>query len=215
MVETDRWVGGGPTSELSERYHRPIVTYREAEDGYKGGSRSAPDVDLLALFAACETHLEKSWGHPGAAGFRVAPDQFEAFERCLRATLHERYDTATFRPTVDVDAVVDPTAITEATVAELDRFGPFGPGHAEPVVRIDDLTVADWTWFGEDERHWKGWPAATDALVVIAWDGAETIPASALPGVMDVVGTLGMDPYDQLPRLTVTDVRFDAAAGPI
>lgn len=207
FVETDRYVGGGPMSQVSKRWHRPVITYRRADSGYKGGGRTAPDIDLLALYEACDDLLETYWGHPGAAGFRVAEEQLEPFKQQLTETLRVRYDPAELRPTVDVDATVESTDINAATVEELDRLGPFGTNHDQPIVLIEDVDIVNWEWFGDDGRHWKGRPAATDDFTIIDWNGDTIETVDDLPNTCDIAGTPSIDDYERTVVVTLEAIR--------
>lgn len=214
FVETDRYVGGGPMSELSRRWHRPVITYRREESGISGGGRTEPDVDLLALYRACEDLLEEYWGHPGAAGFRVAPGAIDAFEDRVTAALRDRYDPAALRPTIDVDVMVDPTDLDREIVTELDRLGPFGTANDEPIVMVEEVTIVDGEWFGDENRHWKTRPAGTEDLTVIDWGGDTIAPVADPPFTCDIAGTLSIDEYANAVSLTPEAIRpLDGGAG--
>jgi single-stranded-DNA-specific exonuclease len=207
FIETEQYVGGGPMSELSDRYYRPVITYRSAEGGYKGGGRTAPDVDLLELYQACDDLLETYWGHPGAAGFRVAEENLTPFKRALRETLRDRYDPDAFRPTIDVDVTVEPTALSVTTVEELDRLGPFGSNHDQPLVLIENVDIAHGEWFGDENAHWKGRLAGTEDVTIIDWNGDTIEPDNELPISCDIAGTLSIDDYMDSVAVTLEALR--------
>lgn len=208
FVETDRYVGGGAMSEVSSRWHRPIVTYRANDSGYKGGGRSTPDVDLLELYGSCEDLLESYWGHPGAAGFRVDRENLEPFRDRLIATLRERYDVAELRPTLDFDAIVEPSELDTSTAQELQQLGPFGTDNDEPLVLLEGVDIVEWEWFGDDDSHWKGHPEGTADFSVVDWN-ADTIDVSAdEPPTCDIAGTLSVNNWDGTVTVNLEAVRF-------
>jgi len=202
FVKTDQYVGGGPMSQLSKRWHRPVITYRSADSGYKGGGRTAPDVDLLQLYEACEDLLEEFWGHPGAAGFRIAEEHLEPFKRELTSSLRDRYDPAEFRPTIDVDALIDLSDLDTDTVEELDQLRPFGTGHDEPIVLMENVEVVDEERFGDDNRHWKGYLADCDDVTIVDWNSETNEAIDGVPSMCDVAGTLAIDSYNNTVRVT-------------
>lgn len=207
FVRTDEYVGGGAMSELSSRWHKPVITYRDADTGYRGGGRTKPDVDLLELYDECDDLLDTYWGHPGAAGFRIPERNLDAFEARFRERLTDRYDVADLRPTLDVDVTVDPGDLDRSVVADLDRFGPYGSDHDEPIVRLEAVELADTTRFGADDSHWKARLADTDDVVVIDWNGDEADEIDPTAGRFDVVGPLGIDDYDDSVRVTLEAIR--------
>jgi single-stranded-DNA-specific exonuclease len=207
FVQTEEYVGGGAMSELSSRWYKPIVTYRPHDDGFRGGARTKPDVDLLELYGECDDLLDEYWGHPGAAGFRIPEANLEAFESRFTDGLTERYDVAELRPTLDVDVTVDPGDLDRSVVSEIERFGPYGSNHDEPIVLLEAVELADTQWFGADDAHWKGRPADADDIVCIDWNGDEVSALDLDRGPVDVAGTLGIDDYDDWVRVTVEAMR--------
>lgn len=207
FIETDQYVGGGPMSQLSKQWYRPVITYRRVDSGYKGGGRTAPDIDLLSLYQSCEDLLETYWGHPGAAGFEVAEKHLEPFKERLTEALHDRYEPGELRPTIDVDATADPSEINESLVRELERFGPFGTNHDQPIILIEGVDVEGWKWFGDDDSHWKGWPAGEPAFTVIDWNGETIEDFDELDGTCDIAGTLSMDDYEDAVAVTLEGIR--------
>lgn len=206
-VETDEWVGGGPMSQTAREWARPIITYRETEDGYKGGGRVSDEVDLLEVYEDCDDLLDDWWGHPGAAGFRVASSNLESFLERVRRTVEERYDTDDLRPVLEIDAIVQPGDVTQSLLRELDRLEPFGNQHEEPVVLLEAVAIADCDWFGSDGTHCKLRPAVAAGPSIIYWDGRDYVSGQAFPGSFDIAGTLGMDDYADRPAVFVEALR--------
>ncbi len=216
VVEVQRYVGGGAMSQLSEEWGRPVVTYRRRDGGYRGGGRTAPDVDLLEVFEASSDLLEEYWGHPGAAGFKVSPGNLEPFVAGIAETVRTRYEVDAFRPTVEIDGRLDPDRLDRSLLEELARLEPFGNGNAEPEYLLEGVEVARCEFFGDDERHCKLFPAGDAeevAFTVVCWDGAgsfEDVVDGGLvadPAVYDIVGTLSFDDYAGTPQVNVTDYR--------
>ncbi|WP_254863074.1 single-stranded-DNA-specific exonuclease RecJ [Halovivax gelatinilyticus] len=216
FVETDQYVGGGPMSEVSSRWQRPVITYRRSDTGYRGGGRTAPDIDLLELYEACDELLETYWGHPGAAGFRVSEANLAPFKRRLTETLRTRYDPADLRPSIDVDATVEPTTLTPGLVEDFDRFGPYGSGHDEPIVLIENVDIVSAEWFGSDDSHWKGIPGQGAGVTFIDWNG-DVVESVGFPsGACDIAGTLSIDSFDGSVTVSVKAIRSASGeTGPV
>lgn len=207
LIETDRYVGGVPTVHLSEQWGRPVITYRRTNGEYKGGGRSDPDVDFLEIYEYCADHIEEYWGHPGAAGFRVNAENIDHLKRAFVEAVDTLYEPADFRPTLEIDVGLNPDHVDRQLVEALDQLQPFGPANEEPAFLIESIDIARYDRFGDGDRHCKLQPSNTDAFTVIYWDGGNAIAEINHPTTYDIVGTLGIDDYEQLPAVTVSDYR--------
>lgn len=210
LVETERYVGGGSMYDVSGSFGKPVVAYRRKGTGYQGGGRSDQDVDLYALFGACEDLTEDVWGHPGAAGFRVDEANIDAYLRCLDAEFRQRYDPQDLRPTIEVDARLEPTSLERDLVDAIEELRPFGNGNPEPRFLIEDLEVSQRQWFGRNNEHFKLRPTV-GSFTAVSWQATgryEEVDAGAR---LDLVGTLAWDEYEGLPRVTIEDWRPAAA----
>ena len=211
FVETDRWVGGGPMSGFARELGRPVVTYREREDGYRGGGRSGSAVDLLDLYGECDELLDDWWGHPGAAGFRLAEANVDPFGRRLDRLVRDRFDPEELRPTVEADVVMSPAAVTPRLLEEFDDLRPFGSDNEEPTALFESVAFEACTWFGEDDAHCRLEPARDGPTSVgpsfVVWNGRETFDESTVPGRLDVLGTLAFDRFAKRPAVYVDDWR--------
>ena len=207
LVETDRYVGGSAMASLSEQVGRPVITYRQQEGYYKGGGRSAPDVDFIELYEASEDQLTDYWGHPGAAGFEVPEQAFDDFRTQLVDAVRDRYSAADLRPTLEIDLAVSPEDVTPELVEELQVLRPFGPGHDEPRLLVEGVEVVGSETFGRDDQHLRPVTADSEELGLVCWGGAEDQRAFDGGGKFDVVGDVDWNEYVGAPQVSVTDFR--------
>ena len=139
-------------SRLKERSNRPALVVA-LEDGVgKGSGRSVPGVDLgAAVLAAREAGLLlDGGGHPMAAGLTVAEDALPALRRFLDERLGARLAAIGYRPSLGIDAAIQPGAADSGLLRELARLGPYGVGNAEPRVAIAEARVEAARLVGED-----------------------------------------------------------------
>jgi single-stranded-DNA-specific exonuclease len=191
VVRTDDYVGGAAMNDLSQEWYRPVFTYRRKNDRYKGGARSAPAVDLLEVLASCEDLLDDYWGHPGAAGFEMDLNEPAPFEQRVTEVITNNYDVEAFRPTLDIDAVLEPNALHVGNVEEIEALAPFGTDHDEPLVLVEGVEFDEFDQFGNGDDHWKGHPVEGE-FEVLDW-GGETLPAVEAGRAYDVAGSLSED----------------------
>ena len=130
-------------SRLKEHYARPACVVAIVDGLGKGSGRSLRGFDLgAAVIAARQAGLLiNGGGHPMAAGFTVAPERIAALQTFLAERLDAGLDGDPPRPTLDVDAALQPGAATPALMAELERLAPFGSGNAEPRFVLPALRV--------------------------------------------------------------------------
>ena len=139
-------------SRLKERCNRPAFVVALENGIGKGSGRSVPGVDLgAAVLAAREAGLLiDGGGHPMAAGLTVAEAQLPALRDFLDTRLAEAMTAVDFRPSLGIDAAVQPGAADAGLVRLLDRLGPYGVGNAEPRVAIVDARIGGARVVGED-----------------------------------------------------------------
>ena len=213
-VEVERYVGGVPLSRVAERYGRPVVALRHDDGVVKASARGAGSVDLVGAFARHGERLETFWGHPGAAGFRVRRDRLEVVRRAITDEIAERYDPAELRPTVEIDAAVEPAAVDADLVTGLQALYPCGTDNPEPTVLVSGLEVERLERFGSEDEHVRLVPAADDAVGAVHWGGAGAVSALTPPVVLDLVGTLVLDDWGGSPDPMVSVEDWQVAEDP-
>ena len=128
---------------LKEIFDRPVVVIGLDGETGKGSGRSIAGVDLGAAVAGARAEglLLAGGGHAMAAGLTVAADGIDAFRRRMNAQLAEDAAAARRNRTLDIDAVVAPSAVAKPFADMIAKAGPFGPGNPEPVFALCNLRV--------------------------------------------------------------------------
>jgi len=129
-------VVGLVASRLKERFGRPAFALALDGQGQATGSgRSILGVDLgKVVRQAVEQGLAlKGGGHAMAAGVTLLADRIAPFHAFLESQLAAAVALARQDPSLMVDAAVTAAGATPALLADIDKAGPFGSGHADPV----------------------------------------------------------------------------------
>lgn len=210
LVETEGYVGGA--TAVSETVGKPVLTYYRKGGAYRGCARTAGDIDLLAVIAACEDTLVDAWGHPGAPGFRVEEDDLEAFLTGVRRTIREKYTSEELRPHIEIDDRLDPEELTPELLEQLDRVRPCGNGNSEPQFLLTDIRIDAIELFGDTDRH-AALRGAEGAVRLRYWDGGARAAEWSPGRRVDVVGTARWDSFTDAPALDVTSIRASGEAG--
>lgn len=134
-------VNGIVAARLVDRYFRPAVV---VSDSGKGSARSIPGVHVKNLLGKAEKHLSSLGGHAQAAGLRVKPDEFDAFQAIFEkrgVTALKRVDTKP-KQRVDIEVTLEElVAEGPALIEKLNRLGPFGGGNPEPRLLVRNVQV--------------------------------------------------------------------------
>jgi single-stranded-DNA-specific exonuclease len=157
---------GIAASKLVERLNRPVVVISESDGIARGSARSVGTVNIYELLKECSSHFLHFGGHKEAAGFSILPDQIPLFKQTMRHVSGEAVDSEALRPVLTVDATLNPSAISEALVSDVDRLEPFGQANSQPLFFSDQFEVVDTRLVG-DGKHVKATLANRDQRQVI------------------------------------------------
>lgn len=110
----------------------------------KGSGRSTPGVNLGGAVAAAKQAglLINGGGHAMAAGLTVEWDKVEALKDFLSEALAPEIAAAAGEARrLSVDATGAISALTLELLEALERIGPYGQGHPEPIFALPDVRV--------------------------------------------------------------------------
>lgn len=209
VVAGEGWhpgVVGIVAGRLKDRYGKPTIVIGVDDQGLgKGSGRSVSGVDLGAAVAGArrDGQLISGGGHAMAAGLTLTSDQLAAFADRLSTELAGPVERARAMRRREIDAVVALSAVTRATVNDIARAGPFGPGNPEPVFLISDVAPL------------SARPVGAAHLALSLTDGAgETARAIAFRAVGEPLGDLlsNSSRIHVVARIKADDWRGPAAA---
>ncbi len=144
VVRGDWPVGviGLVAGRLAEERGRPAVVGTDIDGVIRASCRSAGGVDLGAALEQCADLFIRHGGHPGAAGFELASEHWDAFRtRFLVIVTNAAPPPSDPRPELKVDLVVPGSEVDYPFLRELRRLDPTGPGNPDPLVAVEGLTV--------------------------------------------------------------------------
>ncbi|WP_369013144.1 single-stranded-DNA-specific exonuclease RecJ [Flavobacterium anhuiense] len=141
-------------SRLIETYYRPTLVFTKSGDKYAASARSVKGFDVYNALDACSEHLEQFGGHMYAAGMTLKAENYplfkEAFEKCVRETIHPEMRT----PEIEIDAEIDFSDITPKLIRILKQFEPFGPQNMTPVFMTRNIKDTGYAkTLGAEEEH--------------------------------------------------------------
>jgi single-stranded-DNA-specific exonuclease len=201
-------VVGLVAARLKEHYGRPAFAIALEPGGIGTGSgRSIPGVDIgHAVRQAVHLGLlTKGGGHAMAAGVTILPDKLAPFRAYLEETLAAPVEAARHEDSLLIDGALTAAGATVALHADIARAGPYGAGHAEPVLAFPSHAIA----YAEEvgQAHVRARLRAGDGAMInaIAFRAAGNPLGKALLDnrgrTVHAAGTLSVDRYQGEERL--------------
>ncbi|MCO5164501.1 MAG: single-stranded-DNA-specific exonuclease RecJ [Mesorhizobium sp.] len=149
VTASDKWhpgIVGLLASRLKDHARRPAfaIAFNSTDIG-SGSGRSIAGFDLgrMVREAVDRGLLRKGGGHAMAAGITVERARLGElrafFEEYAGETVFELRDAESLK----IDAAVSADGATLTLAEELERAGPFGPGHPQPILALPRHRVAD------------------------------------------------------------------------
>lgn len=149
IVGSHRWhpgVIGIAAGRLKDRLMKPTIVLGGVteHEPAKGSGRSTPGVNLGGAVAAAKQAglLINGGGHAMAAGLTVEWDKVEALKDFLSEQLAPEIAAAQGElRRLSIDATGAISALTLELLDALERIGPYGQGHPEPMFALPDVRV--------------------------------------------------------------------------
>lgn len=131
-------VVGIVSSRVARHYNRPAVMIGMEQDGSaRGSGRGIDEFDLLEGLRGCEDLLDQYGGHRMAAGLSLQAGRVDAFRTAFNHAAKRQLESLCLRPTLQIDARVSPSDLTESFFSGLQQLQPFGQDNPEPVWMIE------------------------------------------------------------------------------
>lgn len=125
---------------LCEKYKVPAIVVSEIGGVLKGSARSCPGYNIKEMLDKCADTLVAYGGHEGAAGLTISKDGLDAF----RNKIQSLDESINFVPESIEEGYYDleiPAKDIEKTIAELEKYGPYGEGNPEIVFKVTGFST--------------------------------------------------------------------------
>ena len=208
-----RGVTGIMANRLMNRYKVPSIVVSFGEMVYTASLRSKKGYDLRLLLEPCSDLFLDWGGHDFAAGFSIAPEQWESLLERLKSHAREiNLPADGDEETLIVDAELPLSYLTPDILKVLDRFEPYGEGNEALHFMARNIHIADISLMGKPEnKHVKltldtgqhKWPA-------VYWQAAEKLKRDFdLGDKVDLVFKISRNRFKgiETPQLVVIDLK--------
>lgn len=221
VTASDEWhpgIVGLLASRLKDRFKRPAFAIAFDRNGKGSGSgRSVAGVDLgAAVRAAVDIGiLEKGGGHAMAAGLTVTKDRLGDLRGFLETQLNAAVSQTRLSQTLKIDGALTARSATLELFDMLERAGPYGQGHSQPIFAFPAHQIRYAKVVGADHVSFSASAGDGAQLRGIAFRAADTQMGQLLLNTqgrpVHLAGTLNADSWQGSRRVQLRLI--DAAVG--
>ncbi|MCF6333558.1 MAG: single-stranded-DNA-specific exonuclease RecJ [Draconibacterium sp.] len=149
-------VVGIVASRVTEKYYCPTIILTESNGMATGSARSVRDFDLYEAIGQCSDLLESYGGHMYAAGLTLKIENIPEFKRRFEEIVTNQITDMQQTQTIEIDAKIPLSEITQRFYRILKQFAPFGPQNMTPVFVTEDVFDAGTSRLvGKNQEHLK------------------------------------------------------------
>ena len=203
VTASDEWhpgIVGLLASRLKDRFKRPAfaIAFDRNNKG-SGSGRSVAGVDLGAAVRAAvdEGILEKGGGHAMAAGLTVTKDKLGDLRGFLETRLAKDVGETRLNQTLKIDGALTARSVTLDLFDMLERAGPYGQGHSQPIFAFPAHQIRFAKVVGADHVSFSASAGDGAQLRGIAFRAADTEMGRLLLNTqghpVNLAGTLSAD----------------------
>ena len=177
----DGWhpgVVGIVAGKLANSLNKPCLVLAKSEDDeYTGSGRGIPGLNLVEILSHCQDYLTHWGGHPIAVGLGLQESKLEAFTKKFTECTNRLFSPTTERPTLQIDAVVDPQELNYKLLGEINSLGPFGQDNPEPIIAVKGIMLdTPPRKISKGEHFQFSFHNGLDFIRGIAWRMGKNIP---------------------------------------
>lgn len=144
VIPHENWhhgIVGIVSSKITEKFYKPSILFAIYGDEAKGSGRSVIGYNLFEALENCSGILEKFGGHELAAGLSIKTENIDEFRKAINSYISTGEDETENVPTVNIDAVIKATYITNETVEDINKLQPFGVDNPTPVFAARKMKI--------------------------------------------------------------------------
>ena len=139
--------------KLAERFGKPAVAACRVGQKVVASCRGPADFHFARALKEMESLLQKSGGHRQAAGFSIAPGNFEKFSSSFEALVAEKRGASPPQKVLQIDGVIPPSSLTLKNVQSLQDLAPFGMGFPAPIFTLKNPAISLGRNVGKTGKH--------------------------------------------------------------
>jgi single-stranded-DNA-specific exonuclease len=188
---------------LVEEFYRPAIVLSLRETHAKASARSISGFNMIEFLRSFPEDFINVGGHPMAAGFTIAIDNFELLKTKLEAKAEELLTEELLTRSLKIDCELSLMHITQELYDEMQKLGPFGMANPEPVFSSHNVEVVEWKVIGKEGKHMRLIVKENDSpyFEAIAFGMAEQLRSLNIGDIMSLAYTIDENEWNGRKKL--------------
>jgi single-stranded-DNA-specific exonuclease len=205
----EKGIVGLVASKLSEQFDRPVGVLSVANGEAHGSARSIPGFDLAAALADHGHLLLRHGGHERAAGLAVAAERLEDLEEAMHLAVLAAGTPLPGPGRLEIDADLPVERMSLETLREIQKLGPFGEANPQPILRVRNAPLRDYSVMGSERQHLKLHIGnSVSGVSAILWSGAHRSRELIGQRNVDLAGVLECNEWQGTRRIQLRLLDF-------
>lgn len=201
---------------LMEELSRPVIIFKENEDGLKGSARSIEKFHILNALDKVNNLLTSHGGHARAAGLAIRKENYDNLYEKLLVMAEKDLTDMDLQPQIKIDTEIGirkskvrsqnseirgqksdmrfQVSDLRTLVSDLRSIEPFGMGNPRPVFLTKRLAISDIRFMGKDNRHLKlkltSYPLPLTPISAVMFNCSECHKGLQKGHIIDIVYTI-------------------------
>jgi single-stranded-DNA-specific exonuclease len=116
--------------------------------------RSPEWCNIVTLLDDSKHFFKRYGGHRQAAGFTIETAKFKDFEQHILEVFKNYHDIENLpKQTLNIECILPIELLKTSTLDIINQFRPFGIGNRKPLFILENLTVKECRFLGQEEKH--------------------------------------------------------------
>jgi single-stranded-DNA-specific exonuclease len=191
---------------LTEKYNLPSIIITQGKEISKGSCRSISKVNIIKLLRKFDSLFIELGGHQAAAGFSILTKNIPILENKIKKYFLKQKTLQNIVPVIEVEAQMDPTAVSLKNIKAINQLEPFGIGHPRPLFILKDLQISQLKKLGANEDHLK--IVLNQNLSAIAFKKGDYFSSLKVGEAVNLVASLDINTWNNIsaPQLIVKEI---------
>jgi single-stranded-DNA-specific exonuclease len=189
-------------SKLVEEYHRPTIVIATGEKVSKGSVRSIQGFNIIQFLRQNSHFFVNVGGHPMAAGFTIATEKIELFQKTLEDLAHLNVTDDLLVDSLNIDCEIPFNLISSNLYAMLKSLKPYGMGNPQPIFLSRNVYIRDLKIIGKEGKHFRMLLQQDNKLIeAVAFNMVDILPKLQSDEYIDIVYSIDENTWNGNPRL--------------
>ncbi len=189
-------------SKLVEEYHRPTIVIAKGEKVSKGSVRSIQGFNIIQFLRQNSHFFVNVGGHPMAAGFTIATEKIDLFQKTLEDLAHMNVTDDLLVHSLNIDCEIPFDLISSDFYAIIKSLEPYGMGNPQPIFLSRNVYLRDIRIIGKEGKHLRMILQQNSKLMeAVAFNMIDVLPKLQTDDHIDIVYSINENTWNGSSKL--------------